>query len=814
MTQPSHLSHVIGAGAQGAVYEVADDNMAAGSTLGGPKCVCVIKATGAIEKIYSSDYGKAPIGTLVAHHWVETTGISLTAMPGRFRIHPEHQEHIFSLSNGIDVHETIFVLSGEPRGSQVDPPAVYLRVALSNPTDHPVCMGTYAFAQLRGDTGGDVESSFDRRRNAIVAWNTSDPSFARVMTCSEPVTSWETTMDHGKAIRTTSPGILSKRTASPATDPFGVIHLSNVLEPGARVEFTYTVTFALTGARDALRLLHTLPTVEDALFATRSYYHEVLNRSVVLTPDPEVNRGVLWAKANMLRTMLLSPTGWSFVNDPTRSNNSVGRDTAWFAFGADYILADFAEESLLWYAEHLEKSGLVVEYYDIRNGKTADYGLNINDNTPLLILALWHHYNATNRSAFLERIYPAAVKAANYILSQRNEQGLVWCTAKGVSDWGIVGWRNVIPNYRLSGATTEVNSECYAALLTVSHMARVLGRHEESAAFMDEADALRSAINEHLLDPHTGLYYLNIELDGRPRTDITSDLVFPVMFGVCDDQTAARIISRLSADEFWTDAGIRTVPRNAPNYGPTHGYGLLGGVWVGVAFWYAFAAARFNPEFMAYALAAGFRHYSKDPRRHNTVPGQFSEWLHGETLVNQGMMLSPWFPPRYLWAAIEGAAGLDLSGGTPAIEPRLAPSWKWSAARDVVLGDRRLTWFAVRTPVLELYINAPLPSSSPTRVYEQDISGALRVEGDATVGLALRRGDELLIFVGNTADRTTSTAATVCADLQGAFAVREFNSMREAWTERGRLTAADLERGVAIDLERSGFCILGLRQDV
>jgi len=32
----------------------------------------------------------------------------------------------------------------------------------------------------------------------------------------------------------------------------------------------------------------------------------------------------------------------------------------------------------------------------------------------------------------------------------------------------------------------------------------------------------------------------------------------------------------------------------------------------------------------------------------NTVPGQFSEWLHGETLVNQGMMLSPWFPPRYL----------------------------------------------------------------------------------------------------------------------------------------------------------------------
>jgi hypothetical protein len=71
-----------------------------------------------------------------------------------------------------------------------------------------------------------------------------------------------------------------------------------------------------------------------------------------------------------------------------------------------------------------------------------------------------------------------------------------------------------------------------------------------------------------------------------------------------------------------------------------------------------------------------------------------------------------------------------------------------------------------------------------------------------------------VIFAGNTAARTTSTAATVRDDLQGAFAVREFNSMRGAWTERGRLTAAELERGVAIDLERSGFCILVLRQDV
>ena len=560
MTQGAQLSEVVGAGQRGSFYDLADTQIAAGSTLGGPKCVCIIKATGAIEKIYSTDYGKTVIGTVVPHHWDESTGIPLTALPGTFRIHPEHQEHFFRLSNGIAVHEDIFVLSTKPRGDRVDPPAVYFTITLSNPTNVTRTVGTYAFAQLRGELGHDVESAFDKRRNALIAWNTSDPSLARVITCSETVTSWETTMDDGKAIAPSSPGMLAGKAQSPATDPLGVLHLSHTLKPNDRVQFTFIFTFSLEGSKRALAVGRALPAVSEALYGTRAYYHEILNRSVVLTPDHEVNAGVLWAKANMLRTVLLAPTGWCFVNDPSRSNNSVGRDTAWFAFGADYILPEFAEASLLWYAEHLEAKGLVVEYYDVRTGKTADYKLNINDNTPLLILALWHHFNTTGERKFLERIYPSAVKAAKYILSQRNEQGLVWCTADGVSDWGIVGWRNVIADYRLSGATTEVNSECYAALLTVSHMARVLGKHAASATFKSAAEALRDSINEHLFDTASGLYYLNIQLDGTPRSDVTSDLVFPVMFGVADDVVAAGIIARLSAREFWSDAGIRTVP--------------------------------------------------------------------------------------------------------------------------------------------------------------------------------------------------------------------------------------------------------------
>ena len=61
----------------------------------------------------------------------------------------------------------------------------------------------------------------------------------------------------------------------------------------------------------------------------------------------------------------------------------------------------------------------------------------------------------------------------------------------------------------------------------------------------------------------------------------------------------------------------------------------------GVAFWYTVAAGAASPEFMVNSLHAGYQHYLVDPRKNNTVPGQFSEWFDGESLVNRGMCLSP-----------------------------------------------------------------------------------------------------------------------------------------------------------------------------
>jgi hypothetical protein len=803
-----------------AVYEVPDDQLAVGSTLGGPKAVCVIKANGALQQVYSTDLGARLFGTVILRHYDQKTGIYLGPQKGgKFTIHPEHQEHHFALAGNIAVREDIFVLSGEPgEDGSVDPPGVYLVIELTNTTSESVEIATYAFAEMQGKTARDIVAEWDSHLNAFIAWNESAPDQVRLFGSTTKPNSYETTLDVGKVVSLDCPGPLSGKTDA-GLDPLGALHHTHSLEPDESARWAYLLSFG-TGRAEAKKNYRACPTPDTALYRTRTYYHSVLRRAVVFTPNDVVNRGVLWAKANMLRILIQGPDGkWCFVNDPTRSVNSVGRDTAWFAHGADYIRPEFARDSLMAYVHNQEKNGLIVEYYNYRTGKTEDYGLNINDNTPLMILALWHHYNTNGSMDFLKEVYPAALKAARRILSQRNEQGLVWCSAKGTSDWGIVGWRNVITDYHLAGATTEVNSECYAALKTFSRMARVLEKHRESAKFMKEAEALKTAINTHLLNPGNGLYYLNIDTDGNPRSDVTSDLVFPVMYGVASEETAARIITRLSDKDFWTTAGLRTVPRDAYDYDPdgtSDGpYGLLGGVWVGVSFWFAFAAADHSPEFMDHALSASFRNYSMDPRGKNTVPGQFSEWLHGETLANQGMMLSPWFPPRYLWAAIEGAAGLILSEDNLSIRPRLAADWKWLGVRNLPYRGQMLAWVAVRAPDLQLYTTFPLSESGPSRFYDEDITDLVQATGESICVLGLRQGANILLFAGSTAMETTTTSLCVgLTDLQGSYRLRRYDSLLGKWRDDGLVSADKIQQGHVMQIERKGFCLLELTQEV
>ena len=549
------ITHVPGVNDKISRYDISDTQMAAGSTLGSPKATMIIKATGAIEKFYSADIGLEMFGTVLLNHWDDRTGTPLSAMLGTFRIHPEHQEHLFHLSNGVRVHEDLFVLSGKPAGKTVDPPAGYYRIELFNDTQDTVEISTYAFAQLRGNTPRGIASAYSSKHRAIVAWNQENEALARIIGADVEPTSYEVTIGNGSENEPASPGMLSDTTVESNGDPMAVLHFSHRLEPGEFARFHLTLSFSNHGRAGAQRIYAKCPPADAALERTRDYYNEILDRAVVICPDQNVNRGVLWAKANMLRIQSLAPTGWCFVNDPTRSNNSVARDTAWFAFGADYITPDFCRESLLWYAEHLEKSGMVVEYYDIRTGKTADYKLNINDNTPLLILAMWHHYNVCGDIDVLEAGLSTSGQGGSLypLTAQRTRAGVVH--GQG---YIRLGNRRLAQRHRELPSIGRDDRGQLRVLRSACKPFRTwrgCSRSTTDAIACSKKPPKRcgTAINEHLLDPVTKLYYLNIDLDGSKRSDCTADMVFPVMFGVADDEIAARIIARLSNEEFLDD---------------------------------------------------------------------------------------------------------------------------------------------------------------------------------------------------------------------------------------------------------------------
>jgi len=648
------------------VYDLSEDALGAGSSLGNDRGWVNSKATGALERLFSLEIGQSVVGALVIRYSAPQHGILHycrvpapgtdpspvrshpqariqleQSQPGTFRIHPAYQKRTFHLPGDIAVSETLFM----PSTPGEDPAVAYQVITLRNEASTPRSLLVYAYANLRGETAEDVVGEFDESTGSILAWNDGHPDWVRALGFSEESAGHMTTHDVTRAYDPVNVMPLTGDTSARGAI-FGVVEADVRLDPGEHRKLAVILAFSPHGKDEARRIFTAARDFRKAFEGTMDHYRDALDISRLETPDSIINEGVQWCKANMCRVMGHYPVARAFTNEPGVSSNVVIRDMAWFVYGNDWMEPDFSGEMLRVAAKMRYPNGKICEYFSALDGHIEDYGLNINDDTPLFILAVCHHYFATGDEAFIEEVFPALKDAAHYLLSQRDDRGLVFCSAKGQNVWGIASWRNVIPDYSINGAVTEINALCYGALRVASGLASHRGHAAVGRELNDEAEALKKAMNAHLLNTDNGMYYQNIDVDGNCHTDVTSDEVFPVMFGIAPDDVAFQIISRLNSPDFWTEAGLRVLSDLSPYYDPSKHVGLLGGVWPGVVFWYAFAAAKYHPEFMVRGLREGYWSYLANPRKNNTVPGQFSEWFDGESLVNRGMRLSPWEPKK------------------------------------------------------------------------------------------------------------------------------------------------------------------------
>jgi hypothetical protein len=471
---------------------------------------------------------------------------------------------------------------------------------------------------------------------------------------------------------------------------FGAFEYRLDIAPGERESLRLAVVFHKDGDDRSKPVLEQLLHDPDALPATERYYAEKLADARLFTPSPVINRGVVWAKTNMLRVVKEYPQGWGSTNSPP-SDILVSRDTSWFVHGYDYFMPQFSRDAIELFNRFLEPSGQVVEYVRGVNGYKTAYDLNINDDTPLHIIAILHHYNATLDDAWLRGVFPLVVKIADYMLTQRDANGLVFCKAGGVDMFGITSWRNIIPYYTLDGAVTEINAEAYFALEASARLAAVVDDGDAWERFSREASALRQAMLAKLFNADTSAFVLNYDKDDNYQDNFTADEVFPVLFEVAEPAARRAILKRLAEPDFTTAVGLRTISTADAWYFPSHGFGLLGGIWPDLTLWFAVALARNGAHAeAAHWLEAIYQTMEAGAPR-NTVPGQFAEWFDGGSLTNRGMYLSPWTGAKYLWAVAETVCGLDgyRTSGRPHIAPLLPADWTWTAAARVHWGGRR-----------------------------------------------------------------------------------------------------------------------------
>jgi len=561
------------------------------------------------------------------------------------------------------------------------------------------------------------------------------------------------TVGREQEVRVLSPGV---PLAHQILDDKGVQYVTEpmVLGPAERRVIWFAMVFSNQGEELALPHVHLNGEAATALERTASWWEDFARQTRITTPSPLLNRGLAWCKVNMGRQRVRYPSGWGFTNDPPQ-DVLVVRDAAWFVLGSDYLMPDFSMGILdLLARTAVEPGGKLTEY--VLTCETPpycyDYGLNVNDNTPLYVIAVWHHFLVTGNEEFIRSVYQTAVNAGEYLLTQRlGESGLIYCTSEEANVWGIAGWRNIIPGYQQNGAVTEINAEACYAFRCLGEMATLLGNEAQGRRWQAEADLLRERINRWLVSPDTGLYLVNIDTAGKRHQELTGDMVFPVMLGVADEGLARRTLQALYEPEFWTPFGVRTVGKNQPGYDPEYGMRLTGGIWPNLTAWVAYASRELYPERMVEAMENIYRICEVPvPREYrNVVPGQFPECLHGENFESRGMSLSPWMPATYLWVALEGILGLTLTPGGPQVNPHLPPHWHWLGVRSMPWRGGQASMFVVEGKV---HSTIPVTSNLPVELFEEDVTGQFAAADQEDI-IALRRGSELVVFIAAPEDR-------------------------------------------------------------
>jgi alpha-L-rhamnosidase len=157
------------------------------------------------------------------------------------------------------------------------------------------------------------------------------------------------------------------------------------------------------------------------------------------------------------------------------------------------------------------------------------------------VLGLGAYYLYTGDTAFVTQEWPVVQGELAWNASQLDSNGLFVTNSSDGSDWDYYDGAK-------TGEVTEYNLLYYKALLDGAVLATAAGQSAQAASYTQEAAALRTAINAHLFNSSTGLYYDS----NTQTTGVAQDAnALAVLYGVAPAADDASILAALKTD-LWT----------------------------------------------------------------------------------------------------------------------------------------------------------------------------------------------------------------------------------------------------------------------
>jgi alpha-L-rhamnosidase len=172
------------------------------------------------------------------------------------------------------------------------------------------------------------------------------------------------------------------------------------------------------------------------------------------------------------------------------------------------------------------------------SGSTGSYSASYS---VYWVLGLADYYLYSGDTAFVSQELPVLKNELAWNATQRDSNGLLSTNGNDNADWDFY-------DQGKSGEVTEYNLLYYKALLDGATLAAAAGHSADAAAYTSAAATLKSAINAHLYNAATGLYYLSNTDTSTVAQDANS---LAVLYGVAPAADDAAILAALKTD-LWT----------------------------------------------------------------------------------------------------------------------------------------------------------------------------------------------------------------------------------------------------------------------